>query len=811
VRAGTPTRAARAGTARRRTASALARGVAFAWLVVILGGTALAWTPQDFATYCGRAAYDVADDDGLTRATWYAAQSGDPDVSSGPGCAALEQRGWLEDALPEALRRLQAEPFPVSPTPTRLGPVLARHTGSLAVRVFVNDNPGIAYTFGCSPAVRDGLGILNFNGERLDGMSLVSVPYVAAHELVHVLQEAQPLVQGADCTRSGRLPLWVSEGTADAFATLWIREQFPALRPPAATGLGRNLLGLRSFSVALAAPDGDESRTQLYSYRSSALFRFVAERWHAGDHAIWARSMASAAPRRNDGLAWLDARLRDPALGVEQPLALVFPSFLASYAGWGRSDGDRWPHVGEAAWRRIAFGDCERIVLNPASPAVTRDLVLEPLAGVCVEVRVEGVAAGRIASVEVAARSAELDEVDVLHLSGVSMGLPPLDGGPSTCVEAERIAPLAQPACVAKAITARRTDASGAVTWARTFQAASVRSQGAPWTDVVIVSRVPDAPTDAKDAHRRGHRYPVTFALQFAEATADGRDVGPVQAAANLRAPGHTGLATLPGEGDGGGAFDPSRMLFGQQAPGGLAVPSAVAEQVPGAGIFVVQLMEGDDLDGDDIGRSFSLSLGERPIPPRATGTFPGAFSGTDLRRPGLGSAIVDAGDPSGDGPSGRVTVLGWDADHVQLRLEASWCHADELREGEGCRVRRPFAADIWLPFGDAYDVDHPYLSVDSPVQALYREAFARAVGFGAGFAIPALPPGPPAVPGPAPAPPAASDGVAFACDCSCDGMAAFERRAEEIARSGSVTPATVAAVTQCAMTCAPRWAQCED
>ena len=221
----------------------------------------------------------------------------------------------------------------MSPTPTRLGPVLARHTGSLAVRVFVNDNPGIAYTFGCSPAVRDGLGILNFSGGRLDGLSLVSVPYVAAHELVHVLQEAQPLVQGADCTRSGRLPLWVSEGTADAFATPWIREQFPAFRPPAATGNGRNLLGLRSFSVALAAPDGDEGRTQLYSYRSSALFRFVAERWHAGDHAIWARSMASAAPRRNDVLAWLDARLRDPALGVEQPLALVFPSFLASYAG----------------------------------------------------------------------------------------------------------------------------------------------------------------------------------------------------------------------------------------------------------------------------------------------------------------------------------------------------------------------------------------------------------------------------------------------------------------------------------------------
>jgi hypothetical protein len=327
----------------------------------------------------------------------------------------------------------------------------------------------------------------------------------------------------------------------------------------------------------------------------------------------------------------------------------------------------------------------------------------------------------------------------------------------------------------------------------------------------VIVSRVPDAPTDAKDANRDGRRYPVTFALQFAEATADGRDVGPVQAAANLRAPGHTGLATLPGEGDGGGAFDPSRMLFGQQLPGGLAVPSAVAAQLPGAGIFVVQLMEGDDLDGDDVGRSFSLSLGERPIPPGATGTFPGAFSGTDLRRPGLGSAIVDAGEPSGEGPSGRVTVLGWDADHVRLRVEASWCHGDELREGEGCRVRRPFAAEVWLPFGDAYDVDHPYLSVDSPVQALYREAFARAVGFGAGFSIPSPPTGPAAPPVPAPTATAGGGGVAFACDCSCDGMVAFERRAEEITRSGSATPATVAAVTQCAMTCAPRWAQCED
>jgi hypothetical protein len=769
--------------------------------VVLLLGLAHAWTPEDFATYCGRPAYVVADDPARARATWYAAQAADPDAPSGPGCAALEQRGWLEDALRDALRRLRAEPFAVSPAPTRLGPVFDRHTGAAAVRVFVYGGVGIAETFACASRVRDALGVLQFDGERLSAMSLVSVAYVAAHELVHVLQEPQALHMGAPCTTETRVPLWVSEGIADAFATLWIREQFPSFRPPTATGLGRNLLGLRSFAVSLAAPDGQDARTQLYSYRASALFRFVAERWHAGDHALWATAMASPAPAGNDALAWMDARLRSADLGVRQPLALVFPSFLASYAGWGRSDGDRWPHVGEAAWRRLAFGACEQVVLSPATPAVTRGFALEPISGNCVEIRIEGVPADRVVSVETVARNRRLEQVDDLHLAGVAMGLPPLDGGPSTCVEVERRAPLALPACVAKAITAVRTDAAGAEVWARTFQAAAVRSRGGPWTDVLVLARVPARPSDATDAHRRLKDYAVTFALQFAALTTDGRDAGPVQSAANQRAPGHSGLATDAGQGS---SSDPSRLLFGQVAPGGVAM----SQLVPGAGIYLLQFVEGDDVDGDDVGRGFSVSFGANAIPPRTTGTFTGVLSGTDPSRSGLAGAIVDAG---GDTPSARVTVLSWDEEMVHLRVDGAWCYASELRpEGRGCRERRDFAAEVWLPFGDAYDTDHPYRSVDSPVQALYREAFARATGFGPGVSLvpptAATSPADPATPAPG-----ANASGAFACDCSCAGATALEARAAEIARSGGVTPAAIATLTQCALTCAPAWARCED
>lgn len=782
--------------------------VALALGVVLAATSAHAWAPERFDVYCGDAAFEVERDPDHATAAWYAAQTGDPDVPGDPACATSPQVAWFEAALPEALQRLSIEPFPGSPAPGRLGPVRPGASGSPGVRFFVGDmDGGIAGVLRCLRPAADQLGILTVGAGTIDRLSRLSVPYVALHELVHVVQGAQPLERTA-CAGGARLPLWVSEGTADAFATLWIRETFPAFAPAPFASLGRNLLGLRPFTASLTAPDREPSMTGNFSYRASSLFRFVAERWHDGDHALWARAMGVAAPGDDDGLAWLDAVLRDPSFGVEQPLALVFPSFLASYAGWGRPDAERWPHVGEAAWRNVAFGRCTEVVLTPVLPASNVSLEIEPIAGRCVQVRVEGVPAGQVASVEVAARGARLADVDDLHLGVVELGLAPLDGGPRTCVEVEPVAPLALPACVAKAFTTLQQGATGPV-HARAFQAQAGRTTGAAWTDTLVFARVPERPTDAADAHRRAKRYAVTFALQLAVASVNGASVGPVQAAGNQVAPGHHGLPMVPGEGDyaPGDLLDPSRLLFGQQGPGAAAM-SMMADDV-GPGLFLLQLLEGDDPDGDDVGRSFGVTFADASLAPGSLGSFPAALSGTDPRRAGLASAIVDASQ--GGAPRTRVEVRAWDADHVRLTIRGPWCYADELREGQGCSVERTLEADVWLPFGDAWDLHAPYASIDSPVQALYREAFAAAVGFGPGFLVPPSPSAPPRSDAPPAAPAPGSTDGGFVCDCSCDGPAALEAAAREIARLGPAGAAQAGALAQCAMTCGQRWAACEE
>ena len=778
-------------------------------LVGLLASSAVhAWTPERFDAYCGDATFMVTRDPDVSTAAWYAAQTGDPDVPGDPACAALSQVAWFESALPEALERLAIEPFPASPTPARLGPVRPGVGGRLGVRFYVGDlDGGIAGVVRCLRPAADQLGILTVNADAIERLSRLSVPYVSLHELVHVVQGAQPLERTA-CA-DDRLPLWVTEGTADAFATLWIRETFPAFAPAPFASLGRNLLGLRPFTASLTAPDREPAMTGNFSYRSSSLFRFVAERWRDGDHALWAETMGVPAPGGHDGLAWLDAVLRDRGFGVEQPLALVFPSFLASYAGWGRADSDRWPHVGEAAWRSVAFGRCTEVVLTPVLPAANVALEIEPIAGRCVQVRVEGVPAGEVASVEVLARAVRLEDVDDLHLGVVELGLAPLDGGPRTCVEVEPLAPLALPACVAKAFTTVRQVGPDAV-HARAFQAQAGLTTGAAWTDTLVLARVPDRPTDAAHAHRRAKTYAVTFALQLAVATVNGASVGPVQAAGNQVAPGHHGLPMVPGEGDyaPGDLLDPSRLLFGQQGPGAAAM-SMMADDV-GPGLFLLQLLEGADPDGDDVGRSFGVTFQEASLAPGSLGSLPAALSGTDPNRAGLGSAIVDASQ--GGAPRTRVEVGAWDADRVRLTIRGPWCYADELREGSGCSVERMLEADVWLPFGDAWDLHAPYASIDSPVQALYREAFAAAVGFGAGSPFPPLPPSaPPGPEAPTAAPAPAATGVAFVCDCSCEGPAALEAAALEIARLGPAGAAQAGALAQCAMACAPRWAGCEE
>lgn len=778
-----------------------------ALLGLLVPAAAHAWTPTTFLPYCGQAAFWAGGgtDPDLATAAHYAAATGDPDVPAGANCASGAAVTRLSNAFSDALARLGQEPFPTSPAPVRLGP-LRTENGTPGVRYFVDPSEtGIANTLACLRPAADTLGVLTVSPAALQTLSPVSLPYVAAHELVHVVQGAQPLVSSI-CTQ--RLPLWLIEGTADAFATQWIRETFPSFQPVQFSGVGRNLLGLRPYSVALAAPDATGSLAGLRSYRASSLFRFVAERWHAGDHAIWAEAMGVASPGGDDGLAWLDAVLRDPRFGVEQPLALVFPSFLASYAGWGHPTSTRWPHVGETAWRNVAFGACRRIVLTPEQSARTESFLLEPLSGRCIQIVVDGVPSGTIASVEIGARGSSADDVDDLHLAGVEMGAPSTDGGPRTCLEAEQLAPTEFPSCVVRAFTTQYDGPSFQPVHARLFAAPTVRAPGTAWTDTMVLVRAPADPRDATHGNRSRKPYDVTFTLQLATAAVDGSSLPAVQAGGNFSAPGDNG-PPIVGEEFVGPTSNMDRVLFGQQTPGAGA-QMGLAE-ITGPGLFAVYVGTGGGAD-DDVGITFGITVGEDgAIPPGTLGTFPAGISGSDPRRPGLDGTIIGA---YGDDVSARVTVLAWDADHVRLNVQGEWCYASELLDGRGCSVVRTLDADVWLPFGDAYDGTHPYRGVDTPVQALYREVYARALGFGPGTMT--LPIGPPPAPSPTPPPgdagPAPTEGGsdAFECSCTCDGLAALEALALELENAGPEAMGQAAALTQCAMTCGPQWATCE-
>ena len=308
--------------------------VALALGVVLAATSAHAWAPERFDVYCGDAAFEVERDPDHATAAWYAAQTGDPDVPGDPACATSPQVAWFESALPEALQRLSIEPFPGSPAPGRLGPVRPGASGSPGVRFFVGDmDRGIAGVLRCLRPAADQLGILTVGAGTIDRLSRLSVPYVALHELVHVVQGAQPLERTA-CAGGARLPLWVSEGTADAFATLWIRETFPAFAPAPFASLGRNLLGLRPFTASLTAPDREPSMTGNFSYRASSLFRFVAEARHATAHDLAGAAMRAAA-QRVDPSERVDRWLLHPALG---PIALIAGLALTFHLTFAISD-----------------------------------------------------------------------------------------------------------------------------------------------------------------------------------------------------------------------------------------------------------------------------------------------------------------------------------------------------------------------------------------------------------------------------------------------------------------------------------------
>lgn len=595
-------------------------------------------------------------------------------------------------------------------------------------------------------------------------------------------------------------------------------------------------MSLRPFRRSLV----DVETGQQLGYRASAFWRWLVERYGRGDYGLLTAVLATPLPEpaQPDWIAWLDAGLAGSNWGVGKELAVVFPSFLASYATWGDPQSERWPHVGTGLWRDVAFDGCRRVALTEAAPTARLDLDLVPLSGACVEVLVEP-STLRGSSVQVRARSTAVDAaatalhgvpvplVDDLHLAVAEFGGTRTTSEPNRCDRLERTMPTRLPACVVPAHTAHLVRSDGGELWGRVWSGEP--RAAAPYTDVLVFSRAPAAPTDATIDPAEARRYTIEFALDGAVAVLAGAGAGEVIHGANFRTPGTHRMPMRPSETEGDGSpLDPSRLLFGQQAPG----LEAMARTAGRPGLFFLQFMVAEvGSDDDGVGWSVGVVPEGGSIPYGATGTFRAALLGTDptrLATPGgalegvhaqagfseLSSAIVDAGGEAG---STTITVLAWDDLGVRLDVRGRWCYGDELRPESGCTVERAFEASVWLAFGDAYDGAEPYESVDSPMQAIYRRVYGEGlVGAGGApgmpsFAPEAQPTAPGAVGG---APGEADDGVpgdgSPECDCSCASLEAIDRMTRDL-EPDELPPPEFFGQLQCLITCAPQFDVCRE
>ena len=830
------------------------------WLAVaifVIAGGVHAWPDYAFEAFCG-----FPQSDGGRFRNHQNALPWDPDSSSRPRadpdhrsddpCDPLDKGPVAGASMEASLAWLAGKGF-VDPT-VRLGPVLnlpwanVIRTDKPVVRFYLNTLPYRPMLGRDTPPAleagqvvgacwREIFSTIWLNPDYFDLGDWV-VQYVGAHELVHVLQQAQPVYQGVNECQDA--PRWLTEGTADALAGAFVRSQpwFSNQRPApfGQVSLHRNLLGLRSYRVSLledrefatVGPEGFARYITRYRHRNlpygaSSFWRFLVERYGKKDYGLLAKVMRTgpASVASPDWLRWLDAGFGpEGAWGIPHDLPIAFTSFLGSYADWGTS---RWPHVGDATWRAFAFEGCHRVTLSPAVPSMALSVALEPYSGQCVEVTVDGLPTDQRAWYALRAR----DDVGVtpaaglrlpgddLHVAKVSWGGELVDANELTsCMAEEDATEPIVPACVVK-----RDAAANAYNLAYTLL--TPERKGGTWTDVIVLVRAPTDPTDAEYRDLLDQEYRVTFSLEASGASVDGGRLGSVYGSGNDRPPGLRQMPVLAGEGVPGlDELDVSKLMFFQQAPGGLAAEFATPNA---AGLNRVWLLESDDIDADDVGFLFTFTPEGAPIPYGATGAFTDwTLGGVDGRRFGTLGAML-----GGERGHAVITVLAWTEDQLRVQARGDWCYADELDRDGKCAVTRSLDADLWLAFGDAYDGANPYFAVDTPMQAIYRDTFGRAVwgdfdfddfdldfdDFDFDFDDADAPTDGPGATGGS----GGSRGVrvgdtpAFECACTCDMLAEIDRLSESLDTSAPGAMELVMSIGTCAIRCGDEFALCED
>lgn len=831
-------------------------GAAHAWVVSALfglclalaGGPALAWQPARFEVFCGSPAADSDE----TQA-WYAARlSGNPDQAYGSPCLTPERAQLVAEYATIALKAFAPLGFK-SPAPHRLGPIVLDGSGKQAVRLYVdNQYKGIANARSpCNrkdpPLDPDRLSYLTFSPGNLDNLPNPTILRYIAHEIVHVVQNAQPLVNDASTDRCADIPAWLFEGSADALGLYVSKRRFPTYQPPLNVRGAKSYYGLRPYNKAFTW-DSDRNERDRYGqvvasgYRTHSFFMHLADHYQDGRYDYLARFFATPdlTVGDDDWLLWLDAVMKDPKNGIKTPLYLAFPDFMANFSNWGQ---DKYPHIGKDDWLGEAFDGCQTITLSPGQPTQAISLELEPISAQCLRVLASGIKPNELAHVKFMVQADSEEAVDNLHLavsrmSGRVPDAPEMEKG---CHVAARKHP-GKPVCVTKPFTGRKGASDDMSTrekqhdgtWVKTWLTLAQETNSDPIDNLYMLVHTPVRPSDQRHANRDRQKVDLVIGLERHQlATATHGNAGRVIASVNNHR-----TEPVP--------MSPSEPVQSSQAVQGFEAMSKLpflmnTVRIPkthGPGISTLTVSDTRHVAGADPEPTITLTLtvAEGTIPFGATGRFkahvllsdePGmrriekldmGTASTPAGAEALGRAIAglagaaSGGNTQGDEPSATIEVITFDNHLLHLRASGQYCLTRDYDRQRACLQPKNFHAEIIKPFGWTYDNAQEFISVDTPGMEIYRRFLYQQMRALPGMTLPP-PPGPDdSLPDNGSKPPAGGQPGAQGCDCSCDAYTQSRKilKAQKQNQRAAMPSPDLLNIMSCSLQCMQSWSRCK-
>ena len=834
--------------------------------IMALLSFALAWTPDKFEVYCGEPYYKAGETEKAailaaalaevigTKLTqlldpnlvvqgvypntymFYERFAGvfDPDVDGNESCVTAARKQMVADYATEIIKELAKLGFS-SPERKRLGPVFVNQAGQQVIKIYAVDNlDAIASTLSpCVGAKFDDsrLSFMQFSSAQLNNAPPMQLYYILAHELVHVVQNAQQfryLANTDDCN----LPGWLGEGTADALAVYLTHKHFPGYYPPISLGIGKNIHGLRPYDKNLAW----QNSSKLPDYRTSSFWTYLAERYHKGRFDFFGTYFAvpDAKGGRDDWFDWLNtALMTDDAVKAttKAGLYLVFPDFLANYASWG---GKKYPHISEKLWLQEAFGGCHTVTLSPQQASRGLNLELEPLSGQCIRISVEGLNAGQLSAVKLMLRDSSEANLDNLHLAPVSMSSNMQGYGLNfNCYDMSKKYP--QGSCLEKPFTgSKASKGQEAASFVKTWLSLPQESATGSYENLFILAHSPLNPSQQNHANRAKQKVTLNIGLETSSFVSTVKPAGPKTqgrvmnpAASNADELGATPMKGGEAAGNLAGIMSNpdlmSQMMFLMPQ-----MPIDMGAVMSGAGFNGLNqlVLEEVNMQDDELepGLSFSITLMPPGIPFGASGNFKGVAMGMLEPQAGLEGIFFPWPMPNeGEVPENAlVEVLEYTDTLLHLKLSGTVCQWGNIERDSsgtvtGCSKLDSFSGEIKKPFGWLYDLEQTFSSIDTPGMEVYRKDLLDSLA-NSGFPFPQFPgaddPASETGDGSSPGPAVDSGSTEpYVCTCSCEEFLEIEAMATELEDlpEGSMPPAAFMEKMQCLPSCMMQYAQCTE